>query len=203
MNSGEISPVPLYNQQGMNFFHNGPIRRSIASKKTVYELHGTVVRAGPAAFKHDSVMEDYDAPGLDKRAPVIPILFDSFVAMVPVDEKEVEGLHPALRGLVAEFFDPNDATLIATLDRAVCRPLREIEERDAAEVKWIDQIKRSIFGHGFAQSHRRDTLRNANLNHRRAAGSPTLHRSMLGRGMLSERGTKPKPCKSGMPQQCR
>jgi hypothetical protein len=138
MSFGDISLVAFYDEQRMHFFHNCPFWRSILSKNTVYELHGAVVRAGPATFKHNRVMEDCDSSGLDEWAPVIPILCDSVLAMVPVNEKEIEGLRPAFCSLVAEFFDPNNATPIATLNRAVCHPLREIEKRDAAEVKWID-----------------------------------------------------------------
>src|ERR1700728_3989744 len=139
----------------MNFVHDRPAFYLPGPKEAVNQSDGAMVRACPAIGEKACVVKNHDATGLDERAPIVPVLLNSGIRVVAINENEVERCYPFADSVEAEFFDPRDSCARATFDRRTSCPLGKVEHWETTKVEWINQVERSIGRHVLAQSERR------------------------------------------------
>jgi len=71
---------------------------------------------------------------------------------------------PIIYRIEAEFVDPDDPSVLATLDGSVCRALRGVDEPPAAKVERVNQPEGSARRHGLAERDSGGTLCNSDLD---------------------------------------
>src|SRR5580765_124798 len=185
-------------EKRMNLLHNGPLRSSLAPKKTVYEFDRPILRRGPAILENSRVVQNHCSAGSHKAAPFLPIALYGRLRVISINQKQIDRLLPFPHRILAEFFDPENSSARTAVDSPLRHAFYKIKRRNAAQMKWIDQIKRPVLRHSFAKRQRRNSLCNSDFNHALAPLGPFSERRVLGRSVLRDCRAQAQVRASGM-----
>src|SRR5579863_8092371 len=100
---------------------------------------------------------------------------------------------PFFYGVEAKALDPDDFASRYSLDQSMRGPPCEIHCRNAAKVKWVNQIQRSVSFHSLSHCERRDAFCHADFNDGRTPCRISLERCMFFRCMLRKNRPQSKP----------
>src|SRR5271156_3133065 len=90
----------------MNFFDDGPVRRSSLAKQPVDKLDGPVSGSRPTAFEKPRIVKNSDAARFHETAPIVPIILNPCLGMVATNFDQFQRFLPALGHVVTELSDP-------------------------------------------------------------------------------------------------
>jgi hypothetical protein len=110
--------------------------------------------------------------------------------VVTVYKQKIDFTLPIFCRVGAEFLDPNNSAVPATLNRSVCRALHGVNPAQTAEVKRIYQPEGSITRHRLAQPKCGGTLGDSDLHESGSGCRPFLQRGVFSGGVLAQDRTK-------------
>src|ERR1700733_727154 len=184
----------------MKLLDNRPAGNFLRAEKAIHQPDRAIVGGGPAALKQARIVENHAAAGLDEAAPVVPIAADATLRVVAVDQQQIDRQMPLLRAIGTELFNPEHFTARTRCNRAMRATLHKIKRRNAAEMKWIDQVQGRFGRHAFAQRKGRNALGHADFDNRGAAAGPFFQGGVFFSGVLSEERARSEKSVERMPK---
>ena len=140
----------LHHHQRIYLLNNGPTKDTFLSEQCIHNPHGPVRRFRPPILKLAGIVKGYATTGSNETVPAFPIFPDSFLLVVTIKEKKVDGFFPIPNCVIAELLDPIHMSIVASRNSGHGSTLLAIHPLDTTQMERINEMEGAICRHHFS-----------------------------------------------------